>query len=102
MATGLVEHCREDGYKFLPRGNVDILVCDMVDKPSLVTDLIIRWFSEQKCRMAIFNLKLPMKKRFQEVQSCLDRLAEVPNLRLKGKQLYHDREEITVFAYLSR
>ena len=41
-----------------------------------------------------------MKKRWQETQLCLDLFAaqsEKP-LTIRAKQLYHDREEITVFA----
>ena len=100
MESGLVEHCREDAYKFRPRGHVDILVCDMVDKPSLVTELIKRWLENRYCDMAVFNLKLPMKKRQQEVMTCLQSLGEVGQVEIRAKQLYHDREEITVMVRL--
>ncbi|SMF49742.1 23S rRNA (cytidine(2498)-2'-O)-methyltransferase RlmM [Pseudobacteriovorax antillogorgiicola] len=96
LASGLVEHCQEDAYKFRPRGRADILVCDMVDQPSQVTNLIYKWFSEGWCDLAIFNLKLPMKKRFQEAQQCLDTLGALQPRILRAKHLYHDREEITV------
>ena len=48
----------------------------------------------------MFNLKLPMKKRWDEVQACFALLREAcgERLELRAKQLYHDREEITVFA----
>ena len=98
VSTGLVDHHQEDAYKFQPRGHVDILVCDMVDKPSLVVKLMKHWLGEGLCDMAVFNLKLPMKKRHQEVQSCLDELRKIAGLELRAKQLYHDREEITVWA----
>jgi 23S rRNA (cytidine2498-2'-O)-methyltransferase len=40
-----------------------------------------------------------MKKRFDEVQLCFGILGDaVGGLDLRAKQLYHDREEITVFA----
>ena len=41
-----------------------------------------------------------MKKRWPEVQRCFAAMrADVPfELDLRAKQLYHDREEITVFA----
>ena len=100
MSSGIVEHCPEDAYHFTPRGHTDILVCDMVDKPSLVTSLITRWLENNWCDLAVFNLKLPMKKRFLEVQQCLTKLQEINGLTLQAKQLYHDREEVTVFASL--
>ncbi|MGL5287662.1 MAG: 23S rRNA (cytidine(2498)-2'-O)-methyltransferase RlmM, partial [Aeromonas sp.] len=56
------------------------------------------------CQEAIFNLKLPMKTRFAESEHNLDvlreLLAEVDNgVVSEAKQLYHDREEITVHVY---
>jgi 23S rRNA (cytidine2498-2'-O)-methyltransferase len=58
------------------------------------------WLREGWCRQAIFNLKLPMKKRWLETQLCLQRVSDEAGmpLRLRARQLYHDREEITVFA----
>ena len=58
------------------------------------------WFREGWCRHAIFNLKLPMKKRWQETRRCLDGLQALLGSQwsLRAKQLYHDREEITVAA----
>ena len=47
----------------------------------------------------MFNLKLPMKKRYDEAQLCFGILHDaVDGLEIRAKQLYHDREEITVFA----
>lgn len=98
----LVEHLRQDGFKFAPRKAVDWLICDMVEKPAKVADLISAWFIAGWCKHAIFNLKLPMKQRLQAVDSALNNIRkrldeEGINYRLLAKQLYHDREEITVF-----
>jgi 23S rRNA (cytidine2498-2'-O)-methyltransferase len=80
---------------------VDWLVCDMVDKPARVVDLVARWFERGDCRSAIFNLKLPMKRRFEEVQLSRavfqDRLSRLEgSWHVSFRQLYHDREEVTV------
>lgn len=103
--SGLVTHCPEDGFHFKPpKGkNVDWLVCDMVESPQRITALMVKWLTLGWCRCAIFNLKLPMKKRFAEVELCLAELHKALQrkgfaYRLKAKQLYHDREEITVFV----
>lgn len=101
MASGLVEHLRADGFTFRPRHAVDWLVCDMVDKPARVVDLIARWFERGDCRAAIFNLKLPMKRRFEEVQLARavlqERLSRLEgSWRIAARQLYHDREEVTL------
>jgi len=98
LQSGLVEHLRDDGFRYLPKKPVDWLVCDMVEKPSRVVDLVLRWFLNGHCRVAIFNLKLPMKKRFaawEQAQTALGALAN-HGFSVRARQLYHDREEITV------
>ncbi|MDO6687346.1 MULTISPECIES: 23S rRNA (cytidine(2498)-2'-O)-methyltransferase RlmM [unclassified Agarivorans] len=104
MDTGQVQHYREDGFKYKPeRDNVSWLVCDMVERPAKVSRLMLKWLANGWCRYAMFNLKLPMKQRFTEVNQDLELLREgLSELGFKhevrAKQLYHDREEITVFA----
>ncbi|CAM3025099.1 23S rRNA (cytidine(2498)-2'-O)-methyltransferase RlmM [Vibrio rarus] len=102
MDTGQVKHHQADGFKFEPpRKNVTWLVCDMIEKPSRVAQLMGEWLIQGWCKEAIFNLKLPMKGRYDEV------LQDIENLKvflkengikftLQAKHLYHDREEITV------
>jgi 23S rRNA (cytidine2498-2'-O)-methyltransferase len=100
MDTGLVQHLRADGFAWHPAKPLDWMVCDMVEQPSRVAARMAEWFREGWCRHAIFNLKLPMKKRWHETRLCLDRFAAQAGkpLTIRAKQLYHDREEITVFA----
>ncbi len=103
----LVQHLRQDGFKYAPRKAVDWLVCDMVEKPSKVAVLIGEWFAAGWCRHAIFNLKLPMKQRVAALDSALGGIRkrldeEGINYRMMAKQLYHDREEVTVFLTRTR
>ena len=106
MDTGQVTHFMEDGFKFEPeRKNIDWLVCDMIEKPKRVAKLMAKWLIEGWCKEAIFNLKLPMKKRYQEasqdLQILMDMLDEAGlTYQLQAKHLYHDREEITVHVSL--
>lgn len=102
LDTGLVTHQRRDGFKFVPEEPVDWMVCDMVEQPIRVAELAARWLAQGWCRQSIFNLKLPMKKRYREVQLCLQRIAAVIEAAdvpyaMRCKQLYHDREEVTVY-----
>ena len=105
METGQVKHVLEDGFKYRPtKKNPYWLVCDMVEKPARITHLIAQWFRDGHCQEAIFNLKLPMKKRYAEVEHNLavlkEWLAELEgDYVIQAKQLYHDREEITVHVY---
>lgn len=102
METGQVTHHRADGFKFEPNSSkIYWLVCDMVEKPAKVTSLMIQWLVKGWCREAIFNLKLPMKKRYEEVSQNLMSIREALgaagiSAEVHAKQLYHDREEITV------
>src|SRR5438445_6976670 len=100
MESGLVTHAREDGFRFRPKKPVDWLVCDMVEQPRRVAALSAQWLAEGRCQRAIFNLKLPMKKRYEETRMCLELVREAldGDADIRAKQLYHDREEITVFA----
>ncbi len=98
----LVQHLKQDGFKYAPHKAVDWLVCDMVEKPSKVATLIGNWFAAGWCKHAIFNLKLPMKQRVVALDSALGGIRkqldeEGINFRMVAKQLYHDREEVTVF-----
>jgi 23S rRNA (cytidine2498-2'-O)-methyltransferase len=98
----LVQHLKQDGFRYAPRKAVDWLFCDMVEKPSRVAELIGAWFAAGWCRHAIFNLKLPMKQRVAALDSALGGIRrqldeEGINHRMIAKQLYHDREEVTVF-----
>jgi 23S rRNA (cytidine2498-2'-O)-methyltransferase len=100
MSTGMVEHLRTDAFTFSPRSSIDWLVCDMAERPLHVSRLIARWVVQGSCKAAIFNLKLPMKKRYQTVQECrqlLNRELNKAGIRhsLRIKHLYHDREEVT-------
>ncbi|WP_028919142.1 23S rRNA (cytidine(2498)-2'-O)-methyltransferase RlmM [Pseudoxanthomonas suwonensis] len=100
LDTGLVEHLRADGFHWHPARPLDWMVCDMVEQPSKVAARMAQWFREGWCRHAVFNLKLPMKKRWQETRLCLDlfQAQAAKPLTVRARQLYHDREEITVFA----
>jgi 23S rRNA (cytidine2498-2'-O)-methyltransferase len=100
LDTGLVQHLRADGFRWQPAQPLDWMVCDMVEQPRRVAERMATWFREGWCRHAIFNLKLPMKKRWDETRLCLELFAEQAGkpLQVTAKQLYHDREEITVLA----
>lgn len=97
-----VRHLREDGFRYRPKHPVDWLVCDMVEQPGRVATLISEWILNGATQRAIFNLKLPMKKRVEALNQALSGIRAAMEkkgykFRLQAKQLYHDREEVTVF-----
>lgn len=102
MASGHVEHVEADGYAWRPKRSVDWMVCDIVDKPRRTARMAVEWMADRLCRYTVFNLKLPMKKRYDEWLVCQEILVnglEEAGLhcRLQARHLYHDREEITCF-----
>ncbi|WP_025819927.1 23S rRNA (cytidine(2498)-2'-O)-methyltransferase RlmM [Shewanella marina] len=108
MDTGQVKHYRADGFRFEPpRKNIYWLVCDMVEKPSRVAELMEAWAINDWFKEAIFNLKLPMKSRYKEVSTILATMSEIlkengiEEFHLQAKHLYHDRDEVTVHLWLN-
>lgn len=108
MDTGQIKHYREDGFKFEPyRKNIYWLVCDMVEKPARVAELMEHWAIQGWFKEAIFNLKLPMKSRFKDVKQILATMDEVlrengiEDFKIQCKHLYHDRDEVTVHLWLN-
>jgi 23S rRNA (cytidine2498-2'-O)-methyltransferase len=103
--NAMVKHMRVDGFRYEPNVPVDWLVCDMVEQPVRIARLVAKWLANGWARYAIFNLKLPMKKRHEEVARCREIIGEAmedagKSYILQLKQLYHDREEITGFVML--
>jgi 23S rRNA (cytidine2498-2'-O)-methyltransferase len=101
----LVTHVRDDGLRWRPRRPVDWLVCDIVLQPKRIAALVAGWMADGAARRAIFNLKLPMKKRYDEVKRARVTMSETMTraglrFELRFRQLYHDREEVT--GYVAR
>jgi 23S rRNA (cytidine2498-2'-O)-methyltransferase len=103
LDSGQVKHRRDDGFHYQPPEPVDWMVCDMVESPARIARLVAKWLAQGWCREIIFNLKLPMKKRWEELELCralIDEALGGKGYYLRMKQLYHDREEVS--AYLAR
>ncbi|GAA4876487.1 SAM-dependent methyltransferase [Paenibacillus vulneris] len=75
----------------------DLLVCDMSWSPRQMAKLVKGLlYALQTGGTAIITVKLMHKKPFQTVRELVEDLS--PELALqKGKQLFHNREELTVF-----
>ena len=96
----LVTHLRADGLHYRPRRPVDWVTCDIVEAPARIAQLMGDWIGGGHARHAIFNLKLPMKKRYDEVERCREIIARAlqrshVDATLRLRHLYHDREEVT-------
>lgn len=102
MATGQVQHFAADGFTYKPQNSrVDLLVCDMIEQPDRVAKLMGDWLVNQWADHAIFNLKLPMKRRYETVVNAMASLHQRLNklkstFSVRVRHLYHDRDEVTV------
>jgi 23S rRNA (cytidine2498-2'-O)-methyltransferase len=108
MESGQVTYCPEDGFKFkAKKNNIYWLVCDMIEQPQRVAKLMATWVADERCQEAIFNLKLPMKKRYESMQEALAIIHQVmqehkhKTYQIQAKHLYHNREEVTVHLRLA-
>lgn len=103
MHSGQVEHIKADGFIYRPPRPVHWLVCDMPEKPARVAQLIADWLAAGDAQRAIFNLKMAVKDRLDELEYCREIIEETLKQagkkieRLQFRHLYHDREEVTVF-----
>lgn len=107
LASPHVTHLRHDAFSYRPPGQVDMLVCDVVDQPQKTVHLVQKWMERQWACRFVFNLKLPMKKHYPAVCGVLEPLQAYleqnwAEYRLDAHQLFHDRQEVTVFAELIR
>ena len=104
MATGMIEHVRADGFVWRPHRPVEWMVCDMVEQPARIATLVSDWVGSGRCKRSIFNLKLPMKRRYEEVCRCREAIGKAMSrigpYDLRIKHLYHDREEVTAYLAL--
>ncbi len=106
MDSGLVREIKADGFKYLPENPVDWLVCDMVERPMKITQLMSQWLRDGHCKYAAFNLKLPMKKRYDMVMECKEFISNelsplYSDFTIRIKHLYHDREEVTCIVLIN-
>lgn len=107
LVSPQVTHLKQDAFTYRPPTGVDIMVCDVVDQPQKTIQLVRKWVEREWARRFVFNLKLPMKKHFAAVNETLQVLNACleenwAEYRLDAHQLYHDRQEVTVYAELIR
>jgi hypothetical protein len=72
----------------------------MAWRPLEVAKLVAKWGRRGWARQAIVNFKLPMKKKAEMVRQILAVLEPAGWQGIKRRQLFHDRDEITLAAWL--
>lgn len=95
-----VVHHEASAFQFAPEEPVDWLFCDMAWRPLEVAQLLAKWGRRRWARMLVANLKLPMKTKAKTVEDLKQVIAGGGWQRIRARQLYHDRDEITLTAHL--
>jgi 23S rRNA (cytidine2498-2'-O)-methyltransferase len=94
-----LEHIRGSAFEIEPESPVDWLFCDMVWRPLEVAAMLAKWARRGWASMLVANIKLPMKQKAEFVKRILEILRDGGWHRVRARQLYHDREEVTVCAH---
>jgi len=69
---------------------------DLTGREREVAALLAKWARRRWARFLVANIKLPMKQKVQMLERVLATLAEGGWRDLRARQLYHDRDEITL------
>jgi 23S rRNA (cytidine2498-2'-O)-methyltransferase len=91
-------HLRADAFHFDPGEPVDWLFSDMAWRPLEAAGLLAKWARRRWARMLLANIKLPMKKKAEYLARVREILVDAGWKSLRARQLYHDRDEVTVAA----
>ena len=85
-------------FEYTPDEPVDWLFCDMAWRPVEVARMLARWGRNRLTTMLVANFKLPMKRKAETVAEIRTVLERGGFAAVRTRQLYHDRDEITVTA----
>jgi 23S rRNA (cytidine2498-2'-O)-methyltransferase len=95
-----VRHVQESAFAFAPEEPVDWLFCDMAWRPLEVAQLLAKWGRRGWASHLVANIKLPMKDKNPILLRVRHTLTEDGGWKgLSVRQLYHDRDEVTVTAH---
>ena len=96
---GSLSIMKTDGMRFSPPDtHYDWLCCDMLVPPRQTLDLLARWIEQRWMSAFVVNMKLPQKNPLAMIHETQDYLAGQNLTYYKIKQLYHDRDEVTIMG----
>ena len=94
-----MRHEKVSAFQYAPPEPADWLFCDMAWRPAEVAQALAKWGRRGWARILVANLKLPMKRKAETVRELREIVAGGGWKRVRTRQLYHDRDEITLTAY---
>lgn len=93
-----LRYVKASAFDFEPDEPVDWLFCDMAWRPIEVAQMLARWARRHDATFLVANFKLPMKKKAEMVARIRQILESGGWRAVRARQLYHDRDEVTVVA----
>jgi 23S rRNA (cytidine2498-2'-O)-methyltransferase len=91
-------HVHRSAFAYAPDEPADWLFCDMAWRPLEVAALLAKWGRQMWADFLVANIKLPMRDKNGVLRRVRQALAEGGWKGLTLRQLYHDRDEVTVTA----
>ncbi len=97
-----IRHLKMDAFTYQPHEakKIDWLLCDLIENPFEILDLLRFWITQRWCHYFVVNLKvgrmdpIPLLRDIHDPKGTF-----APHCaQLITRQLYHDREEITVMG----
>ena len=89
-----------DAFAYVPDETYDWLLCDLSARPLDVAKLIAKWGRRVWARQVIASFKLPMKRKADTLARILSTIEGGGYNGVRARQLFHDRNEVTVFGWL--
>ena len=97
-----MRHLKVDALTYAPHlpEPADWLLCDILEEPDIIINLLHQWLTRKRCRCFIANIKIgrtdpvALIKKIRDPRQGLLPLCGILYIR----QLYHDREEITLMG----
>ncbi|HRI51319.1 MAG TPA: 23S rRNA (cytidine(2498)-2'-O)-methyltransferase RlmM [Pseudomonadota bacterium] len=97
--VGRLEHLRTNAFTFEPELPADWVLCDMAYRPLEVAGLLAKWGRRRWAQFLLANIKLPMNRRVDMLARVREILTTGGWTGLRMRQLYHDRDEVTLSGW---
>ena len=92
-------HEKISAFGYAPAEPVDWLFCDMAWRPVEVARMLAKWGRRGYARVLVSNVKLPMTHKAAIVREVREIVHGGGWRAVRTRQLYHDRDEITLTAH---
>jgi len=89
-----------NAFHYAPPETVDWVFVDLAQRPLDVAKLVAKWGRHVWARQVVVSFKLPMKSKAETLHRLISVIQSGGWCDVQARQLYHDKNEVTVFAWL--